>query len=178
MHPPPGHLRSQYQHQQHQYQRPATINNAGGGGGAPSSIVGAAQAAAAAISAGKAPPGAATSSQRPAYISVATGSQMTAAPGSRVPALNPQNWPPAVKSYVERAFKAAPFRQRTKLQDVLRMLINDAQEKGKESSLFVCLFVCSYLFAVTYIISYHIYSNSNIFLFSLSLFLSLFVCYR
>lgn len=130
MKPPPGHLRSQYQHQQHQYQRTATTSNAGGNGAAASSIVGAAQAAAAAISAGKAP-SVAAAPQRPAYISVATGSQMTAAPGSRVPALNPQNWPPDVKSYVERAFKAAPFRQRAKLQDVLRTIINDAQEKGE-----------------------------------------------
>ena len=134
MAPPPGHLRSQYQHQQHQYQRPATTTTtaaagASGGGGsaaaAPSSIVSAAQAAAAAINAGKAAPAA-----RPAYISVASGT-LAAPPGSRVPALNPQNWPPAVKSYVERAFKAAPFRQRTKLQDVLRTVISDAQDKGK-----------------------------------------------
>jgi hypothetical protein len=135
--PPPGHLRSQYQHQQHQYQRP-TVPSSGGGKSA--AIVSAAQAAAAAISAGKAPLAPTTttaaaggSTSRPAYISVASGGHggIATAPGSRVPALNPQNWPPAVKSYVERAFKAASFRQRTKLQDVLRTVINDAQQKGE-----------------------------------------------
>jgi hypothetical protein len=69
---------------------------------------------------------------------------MAAAPGSRVPALNPQNWPPAVKSYVERAFKAAPFRQRSKLQDVLKTVLNDAQEKGKAYFKLIWQFILCY----------------------------------
>lgn len=117
----PGiHLRPQNPLHQHQYQRPSASGPTIGGSN--NTLVSAAQAAAAAISAGQAP-------SRPAYISVASGPKAAAAAPHA--ALNPQNWPPAVKAYVERAFKAAPFRQRTKLQDVLRMLIGDAQEKGE-----------------------------------------------
>lgn len=113
---------------QHQYQRPYAQGPTQGGSN--NTLVSAAQAAAAAISAGKAPP-------RPAYISVASGPKAAATAASQSAALNPQNWPPAVKAYVERAFKAAPFRQRTKLQDVLRILIGDAQEKGEDIYIYI-----------------------------------------
>lgn len=42
-----------------------------------------------------------------------------------------ENWPPSLKLYVERSFKIAPFRQRSKLQQVLRTVITDAQRKGE-----------------------------------------------
>ena len=118
-------MRPQKPQYQHQYQRPTNIAPIAPSNG----LVSAAQAAAAAISVGKAP-------SRPAYISVASGPPKTGAASHTAAALNPQNWPPAVKAYVERAFKAASFRQRSKLQDVLRILIGDAQDKGKNQIVF------------------------------------------
>jgi hypothetical protein len=99
-------------HHQHAYARPAAP--------AAPSIVSVAQAAAAALSAGQAP------GPRPAYTAVGAYQ-----PKAKAAPLNPASWPPAVKSYVERAFKTSPASQRAKLQEVLKIVINDAQDKGK-----------------------------------------------
>lgn len=93
-----------------------------------SSMVSVALASAASISSGR-PVG-----QKPAYIRVGEPPSAVvpgvSASKSKHPALNPQNWPPAVKSYVERAFKTTPASQRPKLREALRSIIGEAQEKG------------------------------------------------
>lgn len=76
-----------------------------------------------------------TPSARPAYITVATdeSSRLTSESKSGTQGIaSPQNWPPALKAYVERAFKAASLRNRSKLQEVLRVIIGDAQKKGTD----------------------------------------------
>jgi hypothetical protein len=80
-----------------------------------------------------------TTRARPAYITVAVGDSSRLPGESKVkggspvqtPGLaSPQNWPPGLKAYVERAFKVASLSNRSKLQEILRVIIGDAQKKG------------------------------------------------
>lgn len=63
----------------------------------------------------------------PAYMRVQAGTANAPQQG----AVAPQQWPPALKAYVERAFKACDLRQRPKLQDVLKNVIGSAQASGE-----------------------------------------------
>lgn len=113
-------------------------------GQAPPDLLSKFQAAAAAVSAGLNPSVQARggASQQPSYRSVGGGpSGSLQRPSSGVGAnqggskaapvmVPPQQWPPALKAYVERAFKAATSSQRSRLQDVLKIVIADAQAQG------------------------------------------------
>ena len=74
------------------------------------------------------------SQAQPAYLKVETKSHASKkgakSAADKLPQLTPNSWPATVKSYVESAFKATPQRQRSKLQDALRLIIADAQNKG------------------------------------------------
>jgi len=115
-----------------------------GGGLVPSQIVATQDAR------NQAPPGSHTfrptaqrvsqSAARPAYRAVggvsstissvgAVGtSVMTTSPQTQ---LSPQDWPVAVKNYVERCFKVCKPSQRPNLQQILKIVITDAQTKGE-----------------------------------------------
>lgn len=80
------------------------------------------------------------SAARPAYRAVGGGSSITASIGpagnsvittSPQTQLNPQDWPVAVKNYVERCFKVCKPSQRPNLQQILKIVITDAQTKGE-----------------------------------------------
>lgn len=77
------------------------------------------------------------SSARPAYSAAAVASHgpayTTVASHGPQPQqqLSPQQWPPAVKGYVERCFKACKPSQREGLQQALKLVIQDAQCKGE-----------------------------------------------
>jgi hypothetical protein len=90
-----------------------------------SHVVSAFQSAASTLASSRAAP------QQPAYRTAAPAPRPPAAPAaSGAAAMNPLHWPPALKAYVERAFKTSSLGHRTKLQDVLRCVITDAQAKG------------------------------------------------
>lgn len=76
------------------------------------------------------------SATRPAYraVGVSSTAASSAPAGTGVATtsqLNPQDWPVAVKNYVERCFKVCKPSQRPNLQQILKIVITDAQTKGE-----------------------------------------------
>ena len=76
------------------------------------------------------------SATRPAYRAVGVSSTtISSAPAdtgvTTTSQLNPQDWPVAVKNYVERCFKVCKPSQRPNLQQILKIVITDAQTKGE-----------------------------------------------